>query len=469
MKKHYILFALFLLAISAAFAAGQSIATDAITDEAVSISLLNQDPDPAISGDIVEIRLGIENLGQKTTGEYILEFKPEYPFEAMQGEIYQLNLGEISSQIKGNNKMTAKFKVKINKDVIAGTYNIALLAYEKDGTNLPTTRLFGIDVESSENAEIIYIDQVELIPGHITPLTFTINNVGSTPLRDLTFKWENEDDIILPVGSDNTKYIKYIDVGESSELKFDVIASATADPDLYKMDLYLTYDNPVSGEETQIQTKAGIYVGGATDFDVAYSGVSNGEYSFSIANIGSVAASSVTVKIPSQAGWKTTGSSSVIIGNLNEGDYTVASFALQQASRNMTSMQRTGVARTNSGSGNQSAQPAGQGASSLKIEIIYTDSRGNRNTVTKEVPVFASTSAGTNLAATGYGSSARSRQSQNIFLTIWNNGKWIFLGLVIFIMYLGLNKKYKKGKMKDPDYTMKQMLGEMFQKKKIKR
>lgn len=32
--------------------------------KAISISLLNQDPDPAIAGDIMEIYLGIENRGE---------------------------------------------------------------------------------------------------------------------------------------------------------------------------------------------------------------------------------------------------------------------------------------------------------------------------------------------------------------------------------------------------------------------
>ena len=69
-----------------------------------------------------------------------------------------------------------------------------------------------------------------------------------------------------------------------------------------------------TGEPKEIATKAGVYVGGATDFDAAFSGSSNGESTFSISNIGSVSASSVTVRIPDQEGWKVMGSNSVIIG-----------------------------------------------------------------------------------------------------------------------------------------------------------
>jgi hypothetical protein len=307
--------------------------------------------------------------------------------------------------------------------------------------------LFSVDVESSESAEIIYIDQVELIPGKITPLKFTINNVGSTPLKDLTFQWENEDDIILPVGSDNTKYLDYIDVGESAELKFDVIASTNADPDLYKLDLALTYDDPLSGEENRIATKAGVYVGGATDFDVAFSGESSGEYSFSIANIGSVSATSVTVKIPQQSAWRVSGSDSVIIGNLNEGDYTVASFTLQSSARQ-----------------NNMTRPMQQGSqdSSLKIEIAYTDSRGNRKTVTKEVALKSSSASAAALAQNG--SSRFSRQQASPFATIWNNYKWYIVIAAVLLIVIAIRSKYKKEKIKNPSFTYGKMLRGAFKK-----
>jgi len=41
---------------------------------------------------------------------------------------------------------------------------------------------------------------------------------------------ENTDNIILPVGSDNTKHIKYIDPGEGQDLEYQVIADTNAVP-----------------------------------------------------------------------------------------------------------------------------------------------------------------------------------------------------------------------------------------------
>jgi hypothetical protein len=311
------------------------------------------------------------------------------------------------------------------------------------------TKDLSIDIKNQESAEIIYIDKIELLPGQVTQMIFTINNVGSAPLREITFSWENEDDIILPVGSDDTRYVKYIDVGQKAELMYNVIASGNAEPDLYKLDLSLKYEN--SGTEEEINTKAGIYVGGATDFDVAFSGVSSGETSFSISNIGSVSASSVTVRIPDQQGWKVSGSNSVIIGNLNEGDYTIASFVLRQTS---TSATRQLDQNTKTGSDVQNSRTQTQDPT-VKLEIIYTDSRGNRNTIEKEITVDATSFIATSTLTANGGSTnmANIRGQKNTTTPFWTTGKLIFVGLIIFVVLILLNRKYKHEKMKNPNYT----------------
>ena len=51
-----------------------------------------------------------------------------------------------------------------------------------------------------------------------------------------------------------------------------------------------------------------------------------GEISLSVANVGNNMAYSVKVSVPDQDGYKVSGSSSTIVGNLEKGDYTIASF-----------------------------------------------------------------------------------------------------------------------------------------------
>ncbi|MCK4730228.1 MAG: hypothetical protein KAT28_02815 [Candidatus Aenigmarchaeota archaeon] len=172
----------------------------------ISTSLINQDPDPAVAGGIVELRISVENIGGGSAENLILELTPEYPFEMVPGENPIQEVGILSAYQTDNNAKIIKYKVRVDKDALAGTYELKLWEYEEGEKEiLRTQRILNIDISTKENAEIIYIDKVEIVPGKQTDLTFTINNVGSAPLRDLIFSWENELDVILPVGSDNTK------------------------------------------------------------------------------------------------------------------------------------------------------------------------------------------------------------------------------------------------------------------------
>ena len=440
MKKIFVIGLLFFVMIIGVYA-------ETSDSKIITVSLVNQDPDPAIAGDIVEIRIGVENTGGEPAENMILEIILAYPFTQVPGEDLVQEVGTIKSYQYDDNMKIVKFKLRIDRDVTAGSYEIKLKEYEEGKESVSTVRSLNIDIESKESAEVIYIDKVELIPGKITPLKFTINNVGSAPLRELSFQWENEDDIILPVGSDNTKYIRYIEVGDSTELDFDVIASAIADPNLYKLDLTLTYDDPITGEETEINTKAGVYVGGATDFDAAFSGSSSGEYSFAISNIGSVSASSVTVKVPDQQGWRASGSNSVIIGNLNEGDYTIASFTLQKSANSM------GTRNADQKTSTDTAQQRTVEDSPIKLEIIYTDSRGNRNTIEKEVLIDSSSVMGSMSTEDKEARRAARQAAQNPLNQLWTNGKWILVGLIILGLFIVVRKKYKKQKLENSDYT----------------
>ena len=103
------------------------------------------------------------------------------------------------------------------------------------------------------------------------------------------------------------------------------MADVNADPGLYTLDVNLTFEDYESNSKS-IQTTAGLFVGGATDFDVSFSESSQGEVSLSVANVGNNIAYAVKVSIPEQDGYKVSGSSSTIVGNLEKGDYTIASF-----------------------------------------------------------------------------------------------------------------------------------------------
>ncbi len=426
----------------------------------MSISLVNQDPDPAIAGDVVEMRIGVENIGGLAASNLVVELVPEYPFEIVSGEKSIQKIDTIAGYQGEKNMKILKYKMRINKDATAGAYTLKVQYYEEGLNVVPLTKSLPIEITSRENAEVIHIDKTTLVPGKQSSLKFSINNVGSSPLRDISFNWENTDGIILPVGSDNTRYIKYIDIGESAEIEYQVIADSSATAGLYKLNLYLSYSTSDSTTKT-ISTIAGVYVGGETDFDVAFSESSSGQISFSIANIGSNPANSVSVSIPEQKGWKVSGTNSMIIGNLNKGDYTVASFKLQSTS----GQARTGTQAANGQIQVQTAgQTNGQTTGTLLLQIAYTDTMGERRIVEKQIKIspqnlVSSTAGTTGTSAAANGNGARRATAQNT--SLYSQYKWYIIGIaVVIVLYLGY-RKYRSKKLQNPNFKF----GDFFKKK----
>lgn len=423
----------------------------------LEVSLSNYDPNPAIAGDNVDIRIGIENIGGTDITNLIMEVVPAYPFELVQGENAVQNVGIVEGyQVDSTaNLKIMQYTMKVNRDAPAGNYEIKLKYYEQGSTEMMQKSLY-INVKSRQSAEVIHIDKSTLVPGKESGLKFTINNVGNAPLRDLTFYWENTDNIILPVGSDNTRYIRYIEIGNGTELDYQVIADTNAVPGLYKLNLYLSYEDSISNRTNKISTIAGVYVGGGTDFDVAFSDNANGQMSFSIANIGSNPASSVSVIIPQQPGWRVTGSNSVIIGNLNKGDYTVAGFKLQSSTSNMTSQDnfqnRTGRSN-NSNQGRNMQRSMNISSDKVLMQISYTDTMGERKIVEKQVNVGSGNTASADLQTTMQG--RRGAASQDSVFSGY--ALYLIAILVLVGIFLGY-RKYKSRKLIDPDFKIRDLL-----------
>lgn len=345
------------------------------------------------------------------------------------------------------NLRIAKYRVNVDKNAPAGIYELNLKYYEA-GSNIVVYKNLAIQIQAKERAEIIHIDRTILVPGKQSSLKFTINNVGNAPLRDLTFSWENSDKIILPVGSDNTRYIKYVDIGDSAEVEYQVIADTNAALGLYQLNLHLTYAQSGNSSAKTISTIAGVYVGGETDFDVAFSDSSSGSTSFSIANVGSTPANSVSVSIPEQRGWRVSGSNSVMIGNLNKGDYTVASFKLQSSMVNSTSTgnmafqnRRAMIANATSNAAQDrfAQMPADISAGALAIQVAYTDTMGERHIVEKSVNMGAQS----NLSASGSAfSGVRSAQTSSASSQYSN----YLIAIAVLVVVAFAYREYKKRK-----------------------
>jgi len=460
-----VLLSIGMFAVGSTFAQGAT-TVDTTAAQSITIGIVNQNPDPAIAGDTFDARLSIQNDGSMSTNNLIIEIVPTFPFEAVSGESLLQNLGPLAAFQSGANVQIVKYTLKTDPTATQGQYYLTVKYYFEGDENNSVTQSIPINVQNSQSVEIIHIDKTVLVPGQQSDLNFVINNVGNAPLKDLTFSWSNSVQAILPVGSDNTQYIPYLDVGKSAEVDYQVIADTSVTAGLYPLNLVLKYASD-SGNTTTINTIAGIYVGGGTDFEVAFSDSTSGTTSFTIANVGSNPATSVSVSIPPQRNWRTTGSNSMIIGNLNKGDYTVASFKLASMAAGLGNRTggRNGTGYTgNSASGTPSSNtpvttPTGgsanfansAGGNDLIVQIAYTDTMGIRDVVNKTISIGTQALSGNSTGYSGaYGGARGTSRSTGIPSYVW-----YIIGAVVLVAGFIVYRRYKRQKLLNSNANIK--------------
>ena len=391
MKKYSLLTLILLFSAFICLGAGTALGSNGnINSASLDVNLTNQNPDYARPGEPVELTVSVQNVGTKDIKDITVTVNPEYPFTEISGQSLVKKVSYLNARQDDNEGGVLKFKLMTDSNASAGTYDIDIVTTYKSGSGsssstMTTTKTIQLDVRGKEYAQIVTIDKANIDIAKQETLEFIITNTGTSSLKNMVVSWKDPKGVILPVYSDNTKYIKYLDAGESVTVAYSVMADVNADPGLYTLDINLTLEDYESNEKI-IQTTAGVFVGGETDFDVAFSESDAGEISLSVANVGNNIAYSVKVSVPKQDNYKVSGSSSTIVGNLEKGDYTIASFdvtSVQSAAVVEGGSGAPGTAKASAEGGNLTA--ASVEGNPLKVRIEYTDAKGERITVDKEV------------------------------------------------------------------------------------
>jgi hypothetical protein len=411
------------------------------------IVIANVKPTELLPGETKMLTLTMQNVGSYDAKHITLNFQDNQ-------YISVIGASSVSaSSLSGWSSKDVTITVHAAKGAPSGIYAIPVTCtfdqYYSEGSQTVTETMpevtYSIVLQVTQGAIIDIADIVpsELVPGEGTELQFTITNIGNAPLQDLVFSWTEADGVILPVSSDNTKYIDSIEVGESTEVTYTVVADVNAEAGLYQLDLTVEFEDE-SGGSRSISTTAGIIIGGGTDFDVTFSDSSSEQTSLFVANTGNNPAYSVTVRIPEQDNFNVQGSKASIIGNLDKGDYTIVSFEVTSTSPSFGGTGATGPSQQTQLSDEERQQlreeflqrNAAQN-NNLDVLIEYTDATGLRRTIEKTVPIQL-----TALSSDEAQFNPRMRQQQS---SIWNNSTLIGT-VALVVLLIGGFIYYKKRK-----------------------
>jgi len=354
-----------------------------LTQVASAQSYLVTETAPVYPGDTTFVYVPIKNMGFGSFMEDVsVRLVPKD--NASANAVILLNdvdsLGTINDW---GSQRTAKFRIHVNPDAVEGDYYFNVyITYKGQQTSggtqaTPTTTKLEDQILTIKGRPVIVLLNSTI--GTISPMstnkeTLRFKNTGTGTVENavasIDLSGTNVNSIFSIIGGGTQFSLGNLKAGDEASITFDLAVDIAARPGVYNLPIKITGLNNYSSNNY-----VGLIVAGSTDFEISYQ-ETMGSFSLNVANIGINTASAVTVSLPRQKNFSSTGSSSSVLGNLNSGDYTSAIFQIKK----------------NDGAGNN-----------LELEIQYTDTSGQRHKITKFLSVELSPAgAQTKSASTNY-------------------------------------------------------------------
>lgn len=385
------------------------------------------------------ITLNLRSIGSSNIeGIQVEAISVDY-WEILSLSDWEISLGDLSS----SHSTSAVFNYEVSSTAAPGLYEIKFIIKTTNAGYI--TQYATIKVEDFEVLDITSVDPSSVKIGEETTLVFNITNNGGSTAGNILFIWEDPSDLILPVGTDNRITISSISAGNYTEIPVDVIASPAISPGVYPLTITMEFYDRTGTKQTST-SEVGLQIGGATDFEIVLQESIGGGTTFAVANTGSNVASSVIVSIPRQGTFMTSGASSVSLGNLDAGDYTLATFQISTVNRENTT-QRPDKSSMEMPSDFEFSRPDGFRESELEnndliVEVSYTNLFGTRQTVEKEVE-FSLSSSNSVTSRSGSKSDLRPNESSGL-----DSGTMYIIigvvGIIAIVAILKIGKRKKK-------------------------
>ncbi len=276
---------------------------------------------------------------------------------------------------------TAKFRIHVNPGALEGDYYFNVyITYKGQQTssgtpvNPVTTKLEDQILTIKGKPLVLLINSTlgVIAPMSINKETLQFKNTGTGTVQNAVaeINLAGANSVFSILGGGTQFFLGNLRAGDEASITFDMAVDIDANYGVYNVPIKITGLNNYSSDNY-----VGLVVAGTTDFEISYQ-ETMGSFSLNVANVGVSTASAVTVTIPRQKNFSSTGSSSAVLGNLNPGDYTSAIFQLAKT-------KETG--------------------NNLEVAIQYTDTSGQRTTITKSLPVeLSQAGAQTESASTNY-------------------------------------------------------------------
>lgn len=187
----------------------------------IQVTLFNQDPDPVMPGEYVEVVFQMSGLDNMQCGGAWFEIVPEYPFSLDESEPAKKELPGNTYTKDYSKVWNIPYKIRIDEDALEGERTLETrFAAGKSPMNFSSTKDFDITIE---DLRVDFEISVQSYDPQTQELTFEILNIGEHDIDALTIEIPSQKNIEIK-GSPRT-IVGKLDKNEETTFDFTAIPS----------------------------------------------------------------------------------------------------------------------------------------------------------------------------------------------------------------------------------------------------
>ena len=157
----------------------------------VEVSILNQDPFPAVPGDSVEIVFMLSGIDSGECGEVVFEVLNEYPFSVLPSSesLYKIQSGTYTKDYSSHKTIPVDFKV--DQNALNGE-NPLEIRYKISGQDAYLSKKFDISIEDVRADFEIFVSDYSYTTKEIK---FEVLNIGESDIEAVTIEIPKQEGI----------------------------------------------------------------------------------------------------------------------------------------------------------------------------------------------------------------------------------------------------------------------------------
>lgn len=183
----------------------------------LSVSLLSQDPHPAMPGEYVKLVFQVDGVDDPKCGEIIFELKEDFPISLDPGVDAKIVAQGGIHQIDFSSYLLASYEARVSEDALDGENIIEVeYSYNVGGSRAEEVKQFNLNVEDARVDFEVYVKDYDPTT---KVMTFEILNIGDSDIEALTIEVPRQDHI--EIKGPNRNIVGDLDSNEYTTAEFE--------------------------------------------------------------------------------------------------------------------------------------------------------------------------------------------------------------------------------------------------------